>query len=131
MAIGCNGPACDICGKYILPLPGNKVHSFKLQCCPDTLIADTKCFEALTEAQKDDNYRKLPDGPLKNELRLALIKAAEKAGDNEKFQCPICEELEYVIESDTADREIECRACQHRYKISEAKNSTFNTWQAA
>lgn len=129
MPIGMNGPKCDICGKYIMPLPNNKIHNFKLQCSPDILIADTKCYEALAEAQKDDNYRLLPNGPLKDEMRMAIIKAAEKAGDNEKFYCPICDEIEYAIASDKPDREIACRNCGHKYKISEAKNSTFTMCQ--
>lgn len=77
MTITSSGAICDVCGKYILPGTSDLVHPFKCQGIDKMLHCDDKCLIILKEALGKEDWKLLPDGPLR--------KAFE---DNEKGDQP-------------------------------------------
>lgn len=68
--IGRSGPVCDVCGKYILPLGEEMVHTFRVGLTNDLLCCDNACRKILEEiSATDKDWKRLPDGPLKNAYR--------------------------------------------------------------
>ena len=57
------GPQCDICGEFILI--GN-CNPFSMEGFKGTLVCHDKCKPFVVEAMKDNDYKVLPAGPLRN-----------------------------------------------------------------
>ena len=60
-----SGPICDVCGKYILPGGDEMVHSFRIKGINSDLCCDNKCKEILESAMVKQDWKALPEGPLR------------------------------------------------------------------
>ncbi len=65
MTITSSGAMCDVCGKYILPGIDKSVNPFKCQGIDKMLHCDDKCLVILKEALGKEDWKLLPDGPLR------------------------------------------------------------------
>jgi len=70
-----SGAKCDVCGKYILPLGDERVHTFGVSGIDRDLHCDNKCKEIVLAVGTD--WQRLPDGP----LRQAFAKVCQAATD--------------------------------------------------
>lgn len=62
-----SGPVCDVCGKYILPIgdEDEMVHNFRIKGIDSDLCCDNKCKEILESAMVKQDWKALPEGPLR------------------------------------------------------------------
>lgn len=60
-----SGPICDVCGKYILPIADEMVHSFRIKGIDSDLCCDNECKKILENTQVTQDWKLLPDGPLR------------------------------------------------------------------
>jgi hypothetical protein len=60
-----SGPVCDVCGKYILPIADEKVHNFRIKGIDADLVCDNACKEILESAMVKQDWKALPEGPLR------------------------------------------------------------------
>jgi hypothetical protein len=67
-----SGPVCDICGKYILPIEGEKVHNFRINGIDTDLICDNACKGVLESAMVKQDWKALPEGPLRKAFSEAI-----------------------------------------------------------
>jgi hypothetical protein len=60
-----SGLICDVCGKYILPISDEMVHRFRIKGIDCDLICDNACKEILENAMVKQDWKALPEGPLR------------------------------------------------------------------
>ncbi len=83
------GAKCDVCGNYILD-PQDHVNSFKLEGIERMLHCDDKCKEKLKKAAEKNDWKMLPEGPLRNAFKEhAMTKIKETFSE---VGCRECDE---------------------------------------
>lgn len=86
MTITSSGAKCDVCGNYILPIdPEERVHTFRPIGVDRDLHCDNRCKESLLAIPKgvENNWKYLPDGPLKTLYADAAAKLETNKGQPE------------------------------------------------
>lgn len=76
MSITAAGAVCDVCGKYILPMPGELVHKFSVKQIDADMHCDNACKGLLIAAGSD--WQKLPTGPLRKAFEEAAMQGLAK-----------------------------------------------------
>jgi hypothetical protein len=70
MMITSSGAKCDVCGKFILPFPGELVNCFGITCIKEELHCDNACKKILQEIGGE--WIKLPYGPLRRVFEQSM-----------------------------------------------------------
>ena len=79
MSIAKNGFMCDICGKMIILMPGQKLKPMRMVGIDRLLhvhnpTSEYECYNQVIHAMKMKDYKLLPYGPLKEMYYEALQK---------------------------------------------------------
>jgi len=83
------GPVCDVCGKFIFPLPGEMVNQFDVWGLKN-LIAHNKCQDFVKDAASKKDWKILPEGPLKKTCREDLESEKKPNNNPDGKPCPAC-----------------------------------------
>lgn len=82
MVVTSSGLKCDVCGGYILPLPGVRYNSFRirgidreLHVCARETGEQPQCQRKLEAAMKSKRWEDLPSGPLRKAFEDAKKEA--------------------------------------------------------
>lgn len=66
MTITKAGARCDVCGNFILPIREDEmVNPFTMSGIQGTLHCDNACKELLQSLTKNEDWVKLPEGPIR------------------------------------------------------------------